>query len=169
MIDLLGNLGDFIGGFAVVGGLVFVGIQLKSARDQMQAGALQARIDTRINLWISQVKEGAYASARVKMRDHDLHVAEVPFMALPHLDIAEIAALQTHFSSELVYLQYLFYLRKKRLIEPDQALPLNRIDLLWSAPCRAQWKMLRPTGNFPEDFCQHVDEIAARWESGDLT
>lgn len=169
MIDLLGNLGDFIGGIAVVGGLLFVGIQLKSARDQMHAGALQARIDTRINLWVSQVEEGAYVRARVKMREHNSQVVEASFVDLPYLDVSEIWALQMHFTSELVYFQYLFYLRKKGLIEADQALPLTRIDLLSSAPYRASWKMLRPSGNFPEDFCQHVDEIVARWESGELT
>jgi len=40
---------------------------------------------------------------------------------------------------------------------------------LASAPYRARWKVLRPSGDFPEDFSQHVDRIAALWASGELT
>ncbi len=135
----------------------------------MQANALQARMDTRINLWMRSVEEGAYPSARDKMREHGLHTAEMDFQDLPHLSWKEKSAIGLHFTSELLYFQYLFYLRKKGLIEADQSAPLDILGSLSSGPYRAEWKSLRPTGNFPEDFCQHVDGIAARWAAGDPT
>lgn len=169
MLDWLGNLGDFIGGVGVVGGSLFVGVQLRSAQKQMQANALQARMDTRINLWMKSVEEGAYPSAREKLQEHGLHTVESKFQDLPYLSWKEKQASALHFTAEMLYFQYLFYLRKKGLIEADQSGPLDIMQALASGPCRAEWKLVRPTGNFPEDFCQHVDGIAERWAAGDPT
>jgi len=124
----------------VVGGLLFVGVQLRSARKQMQANALQARVDTRINLWMKAVEEGAFPSAREKMREHDLHTAELDFQDLPHLSWKEKNAIGLHFLSELLYLQYLFYLRKKGLIEADQSAPLDQMGSLAFAASSRRWR-----------------------------
>lgn len=51
MLETLGNIGEFLGGMAVIASLVYVGFQLRETQKQMHANSLQQRINTRIQVW----------------------------------------------------------------------------------------------------------------------
>jgi len=164
MWEILGNAGDFVGGIAVVASLIYVGFQVRSARKQMHASALQDRIATRIALWSYRIDPEALRSGALKLMALEREGHEIDLETTDRLDDLEKLALRIGFVSELIYFQNLFYQRRHSLIEADQSLPLDEIGMLQSAAYRNEWtQRLRESRSFPPDFIEHVDRVARRW------
>ena len=165
MLEILGNLGEFVGGFAVVVSLIYVAWQLRETRKQMRAQGMQQRIATRIDTWRDQADWEAYRSASEKIFEDELYRRDCSIYDLEELNFAERQSIQTWVNIELLYFHNLFYQRQMGTIDPEQSLPLDYMLLFQRAFIRWQWRHgVRLSGHYDADFIQHVDRIVAIYD-----
>lgn len=164
-MDTLANIGEFVGGIAVVLSLFYVGYQLRESRRQARADALQRRIDTRIGIWSHGLDREALISAREKFFDYELYKRDDSVWDIEELDIPEKRALEFELRIEIIYFQNMFYQRKHGLIERDESLPLDYMACFRNAPNRRGWKdSFRLNNHFPPDFIAHVDGVVKKYD-----
>ena len=165
MLEDLANLGEFIGGFAVIFSLVYIAFQLNQSRKQQRVDAMQRRIDVRVNIWLSQLNHETLQSARAKFFDLELYRRDARFHEIDELDPEERSALNLDLSVELVYFSNLFYQVDQGLLDPEQARPLTSMWILRSAPHRREWKdQIRLMDQFPQAFIRHVDSVVKQFD-----
>ncbi len=160
VIETLGNIGDFVGGLAVVISLLYVGFQLSQTRRQLNAQSLQDRINTRINVWNAQLDAGVLQSALAKLEEHGDFHREVSTQELEYLTSAERRAFANSLTIELVYFQNLYYQREQKLLEDEQSLPLDLINVMGIGPHRWVWKnSIVYRSHYPKNFSIHIESI----------
>ena len=165
MLETLANLGEFLGGVAVVLSLLYVAFQLHQTRKQMKANAMQDRITLRINTWSNQLDLEALASAHDKIFEHELYRRDLLLHEIEELSLRERRALSAELRIELVYFQNLFYQRQNHIMDRNQSLPLDYMMCFNTAPLRRHWKdSLRLFGHFPNDYIAHVDGIVKKYD-----
>jgi hypothetical protein len=165
MLETLANLGEFVGGFAVVLSLIYVGFQLNETRKQMQASALQQRITARISTWSDQLDKQALNSARDKFFEYELYRRDETLDGIEELTQAERRALLRELAIELVYFQNVFYQRKHKTLDVEQSSPLDYMACFNKAPQRRHWKdTMRLNGHFPHDYVEHIDGIVKKYD-----
>lgn len=165
MLESLANLGEFLGGIAVLGSLVYVGFQLQATRKQIRANTLQQRVDSRTSVWLQILDAKALHSARDKFFEHELYRVDESFADIEELTLQERRALEQELLIELVYFQNLHYQLTSGLIEPEQCLPLYYMRCLSRAPQRRYWKdVIRLMNHYPRDFVSHVDNIVKQYD-----
>jgi hypothetical protein len=159
MLEQLANIGELLGGVAVLASLVYVGIQLRETRKQMQANALQLSIDSRIAIWSRQLDSEALHCAKDKFFDDELYKRD------EELTLRERRAESSALLIELVFAQSQFFQKKQQIIDEEQYKPLDYMSFLIPAPHRREWKdRLRLNGYFPNDYIAHVDEVVKKYD-----
>jgi hypothetical protein len=145
--------------------LIYVGIQLRETRKQMQANALQLRMDSRIAIWNRQLDSEALHSARDKFFEHELYKRDVLLDEIEELTLRERRADSSALVIELIFAQNQFFQRKRQKIDEEQYKPLDYMNFLIPAPHRREWKdRLRLNGYFPNDYISHVDEVVKKYD-----
>jgi hypothetical protein len=86
MLETLGNLGDFVGGIAVVLSLLYVAFQIREGRRQRRAQALQDRISMRTGIWSDRQDKVALREALRKLTVSGRIGREIAPAALDELD-----------------------------------------------------------------------------------
>ncbi len=165
MLEQLANIGEFLGGIAVVASLIYVGVQLRENRKQMQANAAQLRIDSRIAIWNRQLDSDALHCARDKFFEHELYKRDVLLDELEELTLRERRASSSALAIEIIFSQNQFFQKNQQIINEEQYSPLAYMSFLIPAPHRREWKdKLRLSGYFPNDYIAHVDEIVKKYD-----
>lgn len=165
MLEQLANIGELLGGVAVLTSLVYVGIQLRETRKQMQANALQISIDSRIAIWSRQLDSEALHCAKDKFFDDELYKRDVLLDEIEELTLRERRAEGSALLIELVFAQNQFFQKKQQIIDEEQYKPLDYMSFLIPAPHRREWKdRLRLNGYFPNDYISHVDEVVKKYD-----
>lgn len=165
MLEQLANIGELLGGIAVVASLLYVGVQLRENRKQMRANALQLRVDSRIAIWNTQLETEALHSARDKYFEHELYKRDALLDELEELTLRERRACSSALIIDLVHFQNQFYQQEHQIIEREHNKPLDYMGFLIPSPHRREWKdKLRLNGHFPNDYIAHVDEIVKKYD-----
>jgi hypothetical protein len=165
MLEQLANIGELLGGIAVLASLIYVGVQLRDNRRQMQANALQLRIDSRIAIWNKQLDPEALHSATDKFFEHELYKRDVLLDEIEELTLRERRASSSTLAIELIFAQNQFFQKKQQIIDEEQYKPLNYMSFLIPAPYRREWKdRFRLNGYFPNDYISHVDAVVKKYD-----
>ena len=161
IFEALGNLGDFIGGLAVVITLIYLAVQVRQNSRQIklnttavQAAAYQALLDAQHQANMEAVR--------------DKHLAEL-FLgsadSLEKLDRVDRFRLDLLLRHTLRLRQHFFIQAQDQLIRPDLAASNDAalVDLFSHPAVQLLWA--RAGREFLSDFAQHVDKLLSKVES----
>ena len=148
MLELLGNLGDFVGGVAVVVTIGYLAVQMRSQTIANRRSTFQDLLNHQANLNIAWMTNPELGDALIGARDQHLE----------DLDQKTLALVATHTvmyfrQGQNAYSQYL-----EKAITKDQLrqleMPLNGI--LGYLYAQQIWDQLKP--RFPEEFQIYIEK-----------
>ena len=146
--DAVGAVGELFGAILLLGSLLYVGLQLRDTRKQMQAAAGQARTDTMIELWKVRFEPGFATSEAKAATDPD------------SLTVEEIAMLGNFMAMFFTFMQNNYYQRKAGTLAEGQEGALDSMPLITQNPYyRARWEVVKSMGIFSKEFVEHVDKV----------
>ncbi len=146
MIETLGDLGDFIGGIAVVITIYYLAIQIRQNTAATSAASMVGIIGS------SRDQAAAVAAPQLPMVLARLNAGE-------RLEREELVIFRFHAQGMLANQWQVFYLNQRGLVEtPMMAAWDRRNSVFFEMPLfRAAWRDLRV--GYPEDFQQHMDDL----------
>jgi len=146
--EAIGAAGELLGAVLLLGSLVYVGLQLRDTRKQMQAGAGQARTDTMIELWKVRFEPGFLVTEQKAMDDPG------------NLTPEEIAMLGNFMAMFLTFMQNNYYQRKAGTLAEGQEGALDTMPLLTqNSFYLSRWENVKNMGVFSQEFIDHVDKV----------
>ena len=125
-----------------------MGFQIQQTRKMMFASAAQARSDTLIGLMAS-LEDEDFSQFWDSVREKAMEDLKGPEQTRISAFLARM--LQSSFNS--------YYQRKLGVLDPDQAMMIDRMPLFSQGIGRSYWKARRASENLPEDFIEHVDRV----------
>lgn len=165
MLEHLANIGELLGGIAIVISLIYVGIQLRENRKQMQANALQLRLDSRIAIWATKLDSEAMQSADDKLFELELYKRDVLIDEIEELTLRERRAARTALAIEVNYALTQFLQKDQKIGNKEQHGALEYTEFLFPAPNRREWKdKLRLNGIYPNDYIAYIDEVVKKYD-----
>ena len=148
--EAVGALGELLGALLLLGSLMYVGLQLRETRKQMQAAAGQARADSMIELWKVRFEPG-FMRAESKASENPESLTE-----------EEVAMLINFMAMFFTFMQNNYYQRKAGTLAEDQEGALDSMPLVANnAFYRERWEKAKVAGVFSEEFVNHVDKVLA--------
>ena len=146
MLDTLGNLGDFIGGIAVVLTLVYLIIQIRQNTDATRVATLQGIMG------VAQQLNAAVSGVHIPRILAKLHRGE-------RLDDEEMVAYRFHIQGALTNQWQVFYQHRKGLVEEEILAAYERRNgIFWSQRLfQAVWPEMRV--GYPLDFQSYMDGL----------
>ena len=154
----LGAIGELVGGVAVIGSLIFVGLQVRQSNRLTQAEAVQAFVHAHNRDVVSPLQDQAFAKTFRRGLNDFQNLTKEEQMAVHGLLLKILFMGQTH-----------FLLHRHRLMQGEFANAMQALDVrLLRSPGVAQWwNAMRPL--IAPDYAAHLDGLLERYEGPALT
>ena len=142
------DIAELFGIAAIVGSLIFVGLQLKQTQEISRSAAYQSRADTSLALNVAVIESETLLSAIAKLNG-DRSEPLTP---------TEKVALTYHFSNELIYLENVHYQHQNGFVTDEQwQANIGDLQRVLSTKFNRQlWE--ESIGSWRESFVEEVEE-----------
>ncbi len=154
----LGAIGELVGGLAVVGSLIYVGLQVRQSNRLAQADAVQAYVQTYNRDVLSPLQDQAFAQTlRRGLND------------FPKLNREEQIVVHGHLAKSILLGQTAFFLRRHGLVHEDFAESRQAIEVaIVKSPGGTQWwRAVRQA--YPPDYVAYLDRLVENSEVPAIT
>ncbi len=154
----LGAIGELVGGVAVIGSLIYLGLQVRQSNRLTRAETAQAFVHAYNRDVLSPLQDPAVAKTfRRGMNDFE------------SLNQEEQIAFHVQFTKIFFLGHTDFILRRHGLIEEDIAAAMQGYDVaIFKSPGAAQW-WNRMRGTPPSDYVAHLDRLLKEYEGPAFT